>query len=86
MVVRIGPGELVVRQRYEVASILNDILVAAWFIVGSAFFLFPELAMIGDWLFIIGSVQLAIRPAIRLRRRVRLQRFRPPGTEAARDF
>ncbi|MEO9221449.1 MAG: YrhK family protein, partial [Mycobacteriaceae bacterium] len=32
---RIGHDEIVLRQRYEILSIVNDILVAVWFIVGS---------------------------------------------------
>ncbi|MQA10334.1 MAG: hypothetical protein GEU98_17620 [Pseudonocardiaceae bacterium] len=87
IVVHIGNEELIIRRRYEVASILNDMLIAIWFAVGSVFFLFEDLLVVGTWLFIVGSVQLAIRPAIRLRRRVHLRRFNPSGpTEAARDF
>lgn len=66
--------EVVLRQRYEVASILNDLLVAIWFIVGSVLFFSPATSTAGTWLFLIGSVQLAIRPAIRLSRRVHLTR------------
>jgi hypothetical protein len=69
--------ELVLRQRYEVVSILNDLLVAAWFIVGSVLFFSPETTDVGTWCFLIGSIQLAVRPAIRLTRRVHLQRVAP---------
>lgn len=86
LLIHVGPEELVIRRRYEVASILNDMLVAVWFLIGSVFFLFANLVTIGTVLFIVGSAQLAIRPAIRLRRRVHLRRFHTPATETARDF
>ena len=87
MVLHIGRDELVIRRRYEVLSILNDILVAVWFAVGSVFFFFAALTTAGTWLFLLGSVQLLIRPVIRLHRRVMLRRIAPTAmTEAARDF
>jgi hypothetical protein len=87
LVLHIGHEELLVRRRYEVASILNDAMIAVWFAIGSVFFLFENLVTFGTWLFIVGSVQLGIRPAIRLRRRMHLRRFDPAaGTESARDF
>lgn len=33
--IHIGHEELVIRGRYETASIINDLLFAVWFIVGS---------------------------------------------------
>lgn len=38
--IRIGHDELVLRKRYEILSIVNDILVAVWFVIGSILF-FP---------------------------------------------
>lgn len=87
LVLHIGHDELIVRRRYEVASIINDILIACWFAVGSVFFFFAELVTAGTWLFLVGSVQLLIRPVIRLHRRVTLRRIATgPGAESARDF
>ncbi|PXY31701.1 YrhK family protein [Prauserella muralis] len=87
MLLHIGHEELVVRKRYEVLSIANDLLVAVWFAVGSVLFFFESTTVIGTWLFLLGSVQLLIRPAIRLHRRVYLRRFNPHGpAETARDF
>lgn len=84
---RLGREELVIRRRYEVASIVNDLLIALWFVVGSALFFSPATERAGTWLFLIGSLQLLIRPVIRLRRRIHLRRFQPPGpAESARDF
>lgn len=89
IVVRFGHDELVIRQRYEVVSIVNDLLIGAWFIVGSVFFLYDSLATAGTWLFILGSIEMLIRPTIRFLRRVHLRRRHPhePGTaDAAHDF
>ena len=72
----IGHEELVIRQRWEVVSIVNDILIAVWFIVGSVLFFGETTAVAGTWLFLIGSVELLIRPMIRLARRIHIQRVR----------
>ena len=85
----IGPEELVIRNRYEVLSIANDILIGIWFLVGSCFFFVESLMFAGTVLFVIGSIEMLIRPVIRLARRVHLQRFHPdePAKAAdARDF
>lgn len=34
-VVHIGHDERVIRQRYEVISIINDLLIGTWFLIGS---------------------------------------------------
>ncbi|KID30713.1 YrhK-like protein [Prauserella sp. Am3] len=87
VVIRIGNEELIVRRRYEVASIVHDLLIAVWFVVGSVLFFSPETETVGTWLFLLGSIELLIRPIIRLSRRVHLRRFSGDGpTEAAHDF
>ncbi|ANS79433.1 hypothetical protein SGUI_2037 [Serinicoccus hydrothermalis] len=88
MVLHLGHEELVIRQRYEILSIVNDVLIALWFLVGSFLFFSDATVTIGTWLFVIGSVEMLIRPVIRLVRRVHLQRYRPAGsgTETAFDF
>lgn len=84
---RIGNEELLIRRRYEVASIVNDLLIALWFVIGSVLFFSPSTEHAGTWLFLIGSIELMIRPLIRLRRRVHLRRFRPDAAlEASNDF
>ncbi|NIJ13147.1 hypothetical protein FHU38_003491 [Saccharomonospora amisosensis] len=87
VLLKFGHEELLVRQRYEVLSIGNDILIALWFAVGSVLFLSESTTTAGTWLFLLGSIQLFVRPVIRLSRRVHLRRLRPgmPG-ETARDF
>ncbi|MBH0023801.1 YrhK family protein [Salinibacterium sp. SWN248] len=89
LVVRIGREELVIRQRYEVISIVNDILIGLLFLVGSIFFFTPELTHAGTWLFVLGSVEMLIRPIIRFSRRVHLGRYSSQSATdpaSSRDF
>ena len=85
---RVGDTELVIRRRYEVAGIVNDALIAVWFIVGSVLFLSAGSTTSGDICFLLGSVELLIRPVIRLARHVHLQRVRTLllPTESSQDF
>lgn len=76
----LGPEQLVVNRRYEVASMLNDILTGLWFVVGSVFFFFEALQTPAIWLFLIGSVELLIRPMLRIARDVHLRR-KPYSTQ-----
>jgi hypothetical protein len=88
-VIHIGHDELVVRQRYEVISITNDILIGIWFLIGTIFFFYSSMVYWGTWLFLLGSIEMLIRPTIRFVRRVHLKRYHPnvPGTaDAAHDF
>jgi len=76
----IGHDELVIHQRYEVLSIINDFMLGLWFTVGSVCFFFEgNIKTLGVWLFVIGSVQLLMRPLIRLHRFVRFKRL--PDTD-----
>lgn len=88
-VLRFGHDELVIRQRYEVISILNDILIGILFLVGSFLFFSDKLSYAGTWLFVLGSVELLVRPSIRLVRRIHLRRFHsdaPGSADAGHDF
>lgn len=49
----IGREELVIRQRWEVVSIINDILVAVWFVIGSILFFRESTTVAGTWLFLL---------------------------------
>jgi len=69
----LGHEQLVIQKRYEVLSILNDFMMGIWFVVGSACFMDDRLKTLGLWLFLIGSVQMLIRPIIRLSRRIHLR-------------
>lgn len=86
---RVGHDELVIRQRYETLSILNDVLIGVWFLIGSFLFFSDSTAYAGTWLFVIGSVEMLVRPVIRLARRLHLQRLHPdtPGAaDAGSDY
>jgi hypothetical protein len=88
LTIRIGHDELIIRKRYEVLSIVNDILVALWFIVGSILFFSDATTIAGTWCFLAGSVELLIRPVIRLTRRVHLTRIAgsTEAVESSQDF
>ena len=81
VLIRIGRDELLIRQRYETVSIINDIVAGLLFVVGSALFFSPATTYAATWLFLIGSVSMLLRPTIRLTRRVHLTRQH--GTAAA---
>ena len=87
LTLNLGPEQLVVNRRYEVASMLNDIMTGLWFVVGSVFFFYDTLQTAAAWLFLIGSVELLIRPMLRIARDVHLRRkpysTQPPASSAA---
>ncbi|HET7304038.1 MAG TPA: YrhK family protein [Segeticoccus sp.] len=82
----VGHDELVLRQRYEVLSIANDVLIGVWFLIGSFLFFRESTATAGTWLFVVGSAQLLVRPMIRLSRRVHLVRAGGTSTGHSQDF
>jgi hypothetical protein len=89
LVLHLGREELLIRQRYETLSIANDLLIGLWFLVGSVLFLSGKTTEIGTWLFILGSLEMLVRPAIRFVRRVHLTRMHPgtPGIgDGGHDF
>lgn len=73
---RVGHDELVIRNRYEVLSILDDVLIAVFFIVGSLLFFSTSTETAGVWLFLLGSLAMLMRPLLQLSRRVHLKRIR----------
>jgi hypothetical protein len=87
---RLGRHELIIRRRYEAASIINDLMIGVWFAVGSLLFFSPGTVRAGTVLFLLGSLQLLIRPTIRLLRNLHVQRINPvaPGflTGSSHDF
>ncbi|MEE4023452.1 YrhK family protein [Gordonia sp. PKS22-38] len=86
--IRIGRDELMIRQRWETASIANDVLIAMWFVAGSICFFWESTTVIATWLFLIGSIEFLVRPAIRLARRVQIRQVRPvaTGSDSAFDY
>lgn len=83
---RIGHEEIVLRKRYELLSIINDLLIAIWFIIGSILFFRESTTVAGTWLFLLGSVQLLIRPVIRLVRSIHISRAGGITSESGQDF
>lgn len=73
--VDIGNYEVIIGKRYGFFYTLNDILIAGWFIIGSILFFWEASQEIGTWLFLIGSVELLIRPLIRISRNSHLKRI-----------
>lgn len=80
----IGRELIVINNRYETLSIINDVLIAIFFTVGSIFFFFESTQTVGTWFFLIGSLEFLARPMIRLRRRIHLSRIGvSTGTEGS---
>ncbi|MBN9742783.1 hypothetical protein DMP23_17000 [Amycolatopsis sp. A1MSW2902] len=87
LVLTFGHDELIIRRRYETLSIGNDILIALWFVAGSILFFYESLATLAAWFFLVGSIELLIRPVIRLTRAVHLRRIRRDGAvDSTPDF
>ena len=61
-----GQKHIIIERRYEMLGAINDLLIAMWFLIGSFFFLSNSLVESGTWLFIVGSVQLLIKPILKL--------------------
>lgn len=88
LTMQVGSDEIVIRRRYETLSITNDVLTALWFVVGSVLLFWKATSTAANWMFLVGSIEFLARPAIRLARRLHLQRVRGDGhgTESAYDF
>ncbi|WP_456270100.1 YrhK family protein [Kushneria sp. AK178] len=72
---------LVIHRRYEVVSIINDVLIGIWFLAGSFCFFYSSLMILGTWLFVAGSAQMLIRPLIRLSRHLHLRQLPSPDSD-----
>jgi len=88
LTLRLGRDEIVIRRRYETLSIVNDVLIALWFVIGSVLFFWDSTTTAATWMFLLGSLEFLGRPAIRLARRIHLRRLRGDdrGTESSYDF
>lgn len=53
LVIHVGREELVIKRRYEVASIANDALIALWFVTGSIMFFSERWTTAGTWCFLM---------------------------------
>lgn len=84
--VDIGHHEITVGKRYGFIYTLNDILIAVWFIIGSIFFFWDSTQEAGTWLFLIGSVELLIRPIIRISRNSHLKHINPSNNSYSKFY
>ena len=72
--VDLGRRHVVIQRRYEALGAVNDLLIAIWFLCGSIFFLNKSLVESGTWLFIVGCIQLLIKPVLKLSSLVHVNR------------
>lgn len=82
----LGHERVVIDNRYETLSIINDVLIALFFVVGSILFYFESLHVAATTLFLLGSIEFLMRPVIRLARRVHLQRLGRPSNGGSQDY
>lgn len=75
---------IVIQRRYEALGALNDFLIAIWFLVGSVMFLSNSLRETGTWLFILGSTQFLVKPAIKLISLIHVKRIYDACSDKAR--
>ncbi|MCA1176664.1 MULTISPECIES: YrhK family protein [unclassified Pantoea] len=72
----IGPDHIIIERRYRALGAFNDLLIALWFLTGSIFFFYESMMTDGTWLFVAGSLQLLLRPAITLIELIHVDRVR----------
>ena len=68
--------EVIIHHRYKFYYNVNDVLIAVWFILGSTLFFWKETETIAIWFFLFGSIQLLIRPLMRIFREIHLKKIR----------
>ncbi len=73
--ITVGPDHIIIARRYRALGALNDLFIAVWFLTGSILFFFDSLMTGGTWLFVVGSLQLLLRPAITLAELVHVKRI-----------
>ncbi|MGP4060281.1 YrhK family protein [Halobacillus sp. H74] len=72
---KMGKHDVFFKKSYEILYTLNDFLLGLWFLIGSVFFYFESTKMWGVTLFVLGSIQMLIRPTIRLVHRFHLRKI-----------
>lgn len=85
LMIHLGPEALIIHNRYQVLSIVNDILIGVWFLIGSIMFLYPSWKEIGTYLFIAGSVEMLIRPVTHFAHRVHLKKYTTVNIATSND-
>lgn len=82
----VGHDEIVISNRYESLSIVNDILIGIFFFVGSVLFYFKPLEFWAITFFVLGSIDFLLRPIIRLARRFHLKRLGKRSGDAESQY
>lgn len=72
--IQMGKHDLFFKKGYDILYTINEWLLGIWFLVGSIFFYYESLKTWGVTLFVLGSVQMLIRPTIRLVHRFHLRK------------
>lgn len=62
-------------RNYDIVYDLNDFFAGLVFVAGSILFFWKSTETAGTWLFVIGSLQFTLRPAIHLARDLHLRRL-----------
>lgn len=65
--------ELFIRNRYKFYYNINDVLIAVWFIIGSILFFWKETETIAICFFLLGSIELLVRPLMCISREIHLK-------------
>ncbi|MCM2674926.1 YrhK family protein [Alkalicoccobacillus plakortidis] len=61
-----GRFRLYFRKRYQLITTVNDLLIGFFFVVGSILNFFSSIEMVGNSLYLCGSLLLASRPVLRI--------------------
>ncbi|ALS76430.1 hypothetical protein AUC31_15015 [Planococcus rifietoensis] len=77
--------ELFIRNRYKFYYNINDVLIAVWFIIGSILFFWKETETIAIWFFLLGSIELLVRPLMRIFSEVHLKNIRSGKAGSGED-
>jgi hypothetical protein len=64
--IKIGKYEIFFRKNVGILDTVNNLMIALWFLLGSILFFFESMEIVRICLYIVGSVQLLVRPTIKL--------------------
>lgn len=64
-----------INTRYDWLSLINNTMVAIWFLIGSILFLQTDSERIGVWFFIGGSAQMLLESVAGVARRIHLRQY-----------
>ncbi|MDX6151601.1 YrhK family protein [Marinococcus sp. PL1-022] len=78
-----GGYELRITKVYQLIYHINDLMLALVFLVGSFLFFSETTTFYGTWLFVLGSLQMFIRPVIALAHQVHVNKVRKQRKEYA---